>query len=74
MPTLPTAPLAAGSPYHVTVLDQPSGQYCTVSNASGTVAGSAVTNANVNCVNTYSVGGTLAGLTVTMSSGLAFVP
>jgi len=58
-----STPLAAGSPYHVTVLDQPSGQYCTVSNASGTVAGSAVTNANVNCVNTYSVGGTLAGLT-----------
>jgi N-acetylneuraminic acid mutarotase len=56
-------PIAAGSPYAVTVLDQPSGQYCTVSNGSGTVAGSAVTNANINCVNTYSVGGTLAGLT-----------
>jgi N-acetylneuraminic acid mutarotase len=34
-----------------------------VSNASGTVDGSAVTNANVNCVNTYSIGGTLTGLT-----------
>jgi N-acetylneuraminic acid mutarotase len=56
-------PIAAGSPYGVTVLDQPTGQHCTVSNASGTVAGSAVTNANVNCVNTYSVGGTLSGLT-----------
>ena len=56
-------PIAAGSPYHVTVLDQPTGQYCTVSNATGTVAGSAVSNANVNCVNTYSVGGTLSGLT-----------
>jgi N-acetylneuraminic acid mutarotase len=56
-------PIAAGSPYAVTVLDQPAGQYCTVSNGTGTVAGSAVTNANVNCVNTYSVGGTLSGLT-----------
>jgi len=60
--TFPT-PIAAGSPYAVTVLDQPTGQYCTVSNASGTVDGSAVTNANVNCVNTYSIGGTLTGLT-----------
>jgi N-acetylneuraminic acid mutarotase len=56
-------PISAGSPYAVTVLDQPAGQYCTVSNGTGTVAGSAVTNANVNCVNTYSVGGTLSGLT-----------
>jgi N-acetylneuraminic acid mutarotase len=56
-------PISAGSPYDVTVLAQPTGQYCTVSNASGTVQGSAVTNANVNCVNTYSVGGTLSGLT-----------
>ena len=56
-------PIAAGSPYAVTVLDQPTGQYCTVSNGTGTVAGSAVTNANVTCVNTYSVGGTLSGLT-----------
>ena len=56
-------PTAAGSAYSVTVLDQPAGQHCTVSNGTGTVAGSAVTNANVNCVNTYSVGGTLSGLT-----------
>jgi N-acetylneuraminic acid mutarotase len=56
-------PIAAGSPYAVTVLDQPTGQYCTVSKGTGTVAGSAVTNANVTCVNTYSVGGTLSGLT-----------
>jgi N-acetylneuraminic acid mutarotase len=56
-------PIPAGSPYAVTVLDQPTGQYCTVSNGTGTVAGSAVTNANVTCVNTYSVGGTLSGLT-----------
>jgi N-acetylneuraminic acid mutarotase len=56
-------PIAAGSPYAVTVLDQPTGQYCTVSSGTGTVAGGAVTNANVTCVNTYSVGGTLSGLT-----------
>jgi N-acetylneuraminic acid mutarotase len=56
-------PVAAGSAYHVTVLDQPTGQFCTVSNGSGTVAGSAVSNVDVTCVNTYTIGGTLSGLT-----------
>lgn len=54
-------PVAAGSTYHITVLTQPSGQLCTVTAGSGTVAGSNV-NATVSCVNTYTVGGTLSGL------------
>jgi N-acetylneuraminic acid mutarotase len=57
-------PVAAGSTYAVTVLTQPSspGQICTVSGGSGKVAGSNVT-VSVSCENTYTIGGTLSGLT-----------
>ncbi len=52
-----------GTPYIVTVLSQPVQQVCTVANGSGTVAGSNVTNIAVTCAtNTYSIGGTVAGL------------
>ncbi len=57
--------LAAGSAYSVTVLTQPSNptQTCTVSNGTGTVD-AAVTNVSVTCsTTTYSIGGTLSGLT-----------
>jgi hypothetical protein len=57
--------LAAGSTYAVTVLTQPSNptQTCTVSNGTGTVD-AAVTNVSVTCsTTTYSIGGTLSGLT-----------
>ena len=57
--------LAAGSTYSVTVLTQPSNpaQTCTVSNGTGTVD-AAVTNVSVTCsTTTYSIGGTLSGLT-----------
>lgn len=52
--------IAAGSNYAVTIAAQPSGQKCTLSNASGT-AGAAVTNVTVSCVNGYTVGGTVTG-------------
>jgi 6-phosphogluconolactonase (cycloisomerase 2 family) len=60
--------LASGSKYTVTVFAQPSSpiQTCTVSNGSGTVAGSAVTNVAITCnPNIYTVGGTVSGLTGT---------
>ena len=41
--------LATGSSYYVTVLTQPSGQSCSVSNGIGTVGTSNVTNVNVTC-------------------------
>lgn len=41
-------PVAANSPYSVTVLQQPVGQTCTISNGSGTATGN-VTNIAVNC-------------------------
>ncbi len=59
--TFPTK-LAAGAAYTVTVLTNPAGQTCTVSNGSGTVGAANVTNVAVTCVSYYSVGGTVSGL------------
>lgn len=63
--TFPTA-LASGSPYNVTVQTQPGAptQTCAVANGSGTTTGGTnVTNVTVSCTtNTYSVGGTVSGL------------
>ncbi len=43
--------LSNGASYAVTVLTQPTGQTCTVSNSSGTVASANVTNVSVSCSN-----------------------
>ncbi len=63
---------AEGSDYAVTVSSQPTGQTCTVTNGSGTNITANITNVTVTCVTdvvpTYSVGGTVSGLT---GSGLA---
>lgn len=58
------ASVEAGSPYSVTVLDQPQNplQTCTVSQSTGT-ASADVTNISVTCTTeTFTVGGTVAGL------------
>jgi hypothetical protein len=61
--TFPT-PFVAGAAYTVTVLTNPSGETCVVTNGSGTVGASNVTNVAVNCtVNHYTIGGTVNGLT-----------
>ena len=55
----------SGGGYSITVLSQPVGptQLCTVLNASGTVTAN-VTNAHLTCVTTsFTVGGTITGLT-----------
>jgi hypothetical protein len=61
--------VASGSAYAVTVSSQPTGpdQTCTVSNGSGTIAGSDVTNVAIDCPfpTAYAVGGTVTGLTGT---------
>jgi N-acetylneuraminic acid mutarotase len=60
-------PLSYGSTYSVAVGTQPTGQTCTVSNGSGTVTG-VVSSVTVSCTtNTYSIGGSISGLT---ASGL----
>ena len=60
--------LASGAAYSVTVKTNPSGQTCTVSTGSGTVAAANVTNVAVSCAAaaSYSVGGTVSGLSGTV--------
>ena len=60
--------LAAGSAYNVTVKTNPAGQTCSVANGSGTVGSANVTNVAVTCTAaaTYSVGGTVSGLSGTV--------
>jgi len=56
-------PLASGASYDVTVQTQPAGETCAVSQATGTMPASAVTDVTVNCgASTYSIGGTISGL------------
>ncbi len=54
--------LISGSSYAVTVAIQPSGQLCSVSNGSGRLSNTNISNISVNCVNTYTVGGSITGL------------
>jgi len=52
--------------YNITVLTQPTGQTCTVSSGSGTVSAD-VSNVTVNCTNnSYTIGGTVSGLSGTV--------
>lgn len=60
--TFTTAVADAGT-YAVTVLTQPDAQFCSVSSGGGgTVSGANVTDVAVTCINTYTVGGTITGL------------
>jgi len=61
--TFPTK-IQIGSPYAVTVFTQSVGQFCAVTNGSGTMGTSQVTNIALTCAPRYSVGGTVSGLTV----------
>jgi hypothetical protein len=75
--TMPaTVPYA--SPYALTINTQPTNQICSVSNGSGTASTAAVTNVNIVCsVNTYTVGGSITGLTSTglvLSNGSDVTP
>lgn len=61
--TMPT-PVTYSSAYAVTVQAQPPGLTCTVNNGAGTMGSAAVTNIGITCsVNTYTVSGTISGLT-----------
>lgn len=48
--------LAAGAGYAVTVVAQPYGQTCTVSNGSGTIASTDITNVSITCSTSTPVG------------------
>jgi uncharacterized repeat protein (TIGR03803 family) len=68
--TMPTS-VAYTSAYAVTVQTQPAGLTCSVSNGTGTMGSAAVNNIVVTCsANTYTVGGTISGLT---ASGLVLL-
>lgn len=64
--------LPNGAAYAVTVATQPANVSCTVTNGSGTIAGANVSNVVVTCVaivpppGSYTVGGTVSGLTGTL--------
>jgi hypothetical protein len=61
-----TTALSSGAAYSVTVSTQPAAQTCTVTNGSGT-ANANVSNVSVACTaNTFTVGGTLSGLSGTV--------
>lgn len=50
--------LPAGSSYGVTVISQPSGQFCIVTNGIGVMPSNAISTIQVSCLNTYSLSGT----------------
>ena len=55
--------LNSGAAYTVTVQTQPTGETCSVTNGSGTVSSSNVTNVGINCAAaTFTVGGAISGL------------
>ncbi len=57
-----STPLASSASFQVTVLTQPTGETCTVSNGTGTITAD-VTSVTVACaVNTYTISGTISGL------------
>jgi N-acetylneuraminic acid mutarotase len=55
-------PVASGGVYSVTVLSQPAGESCTVTNGDGTATAN-VANVSVTCTSLFSIGGTITGLT-----------
>jgi uncharacterized repeat protein (TIGR03803 family) len=68
--TMPTT-VAYTSTYAVTLQTQPTGLTCSISNGTGTMGSAAVTNIAITCsANTYTVGGTISGLT---ASGLVLL-
>lgn len=66
--TFPTE-LDDGASYNVSILTQPLGQTCSIGNGAGQINGADVDSVVINCVDdvipTYSVGGTVSGLTGT---------
>ena len=57
--------LGSGATYSITVTAQPPGEACTVASGSGAIGAANVTNAVVTCSDqSYTVGGTISGLTV----------
>ncbi len=62
-------PVASGGAYSVTVLTQPAGQSCAVTNGSGTATAN-VTNVSVACSQEYTIGGPVLGLSGTVLAAI----
>jgi hypothetical protein len=63
--------LTAGHDWNVTVVTQPTGQTCSVTNGSGTNLSGNVSTVQVTCTtNTYTIGGAVGGLTGSNTVGL----
>lgn len=63
-----STPVTKGSTYNVTVLTQPENQTCSVANGSGTMGSANVSNVTVTCsTNTFTVGGSVSGLSGTVT-------
>lgn len=66
-------PISSGSSYAVTVLTQPTGQTCSVTNGSGSMAGANITNIAINCSagnsgsSNYNISATVTGLVANTS-------
>ncbi len=61
--------------YNVTVFSQPSGQTCTVTNGSGTVSGSNVTNVSISCSDNSDITPpTVTAFTIPLTSSSLTVP
>jgi sugar lactone lactonase YvrE len=58
-------PVSDGGSYNISVATQPPGQFCTVINGTGNVSTSNISNVSVSCVKTFTVSGTVSGLTGT---------
>ena len=57
----------SGQPYSVSIRQQPTGQTCALSAASGSVGTGSITSILVNCsTNTYAIGGSISGLAGTV--------
>ena len=54
--------VAKNAAYVVTVGTQPAGLHCVVSNGTGIMGDSAVTNVSISCANLYAIGGNVSGL------------
>jgi len=69
-----STPVAAGSPYSVTVLAQPVGATCTVTDGAGTMGASNVTNVGVTCVPDFAtLSLSPAALVIPVNSGVGVI-
>jgi hypothetical protein len=65
-----STPLAGSNAYAATVYTQPIGLFCSLSNSSGTVATSNITNITVSCVNNLATFNTVGSATFTVPTGV----